>query len=84
MDADTRTKDEIREITEEEHEYGTVTYVSPSEAAAVMGKSPSTVLKWLRSGELAGYRIRDRWFVPVVRFSEDPHAPTTALRILVR
>ncbi len=84
MQADDRTKDEVRRIIDEAHEDGTVSYVTPTEAAAVMDKSPSTVLKWLRTGELTGYKIRDRWFVPVVRFTDDPHAPTTALRILVR
>lgn len=84
MQTDEHAKDEVRRIIEEAHEAGDIEYVTPREAAAVMNKSPATVVKWIKTGDLAGYKVRDRYFVPVVRLSEDPGAPITSQRILMR
>lgn len=46
------------EVTEEES-----LMLNPKEAAALIGCTPSGVIKWVKGGELRGVKIGARWYV---------------------
>jgi hypothetical protein len=75
---------EIRQMIEDARASGDLIYISPLEAAAAIGRSTETVRGWLRSGQLTGYKIRDRWHVPVVNFTDDSSAQIELHHVLIR
>jgi excisionase family DNA binding protein len=40
-------------------------YVSPSQAAAILGVNYSTVMRYIKSGKIKAYMVAGRWKIPL-------------------